>query len=163
MNTWCKRIVALFIACIISAFPVFNSALADDRQNADEGPPIVLIDGIRETRGVWPPGSVWNIAQRGQYHYSGWAGSGGLYTDYKFTGKTWYHTLTHNTGQGAMKVTILKDYGYAWRYDTLASFVIQRGSSYSYTVSNLNTHDAVVMMFDTMDSYHTADFNGVIS
>lgn len=162
MKRYIMRFISVISACVIAMFGTFSVAFAQDVKVSIDDTVMITVDGSSLTRGVWPPGAVWNIATQGQYHYSGLAGSGGIYTNYKFKGKTWYHTLTRNTGQGDMKVTILKDYGYLWKYDTLATYTVVKGGARSYTVSGLNTNDAVVLMFDTLDSYHSAQFNGEI-
>ncbi|MCI5498552.1 MAG: hypothetical protein MR419_03350 [Clostridiales bacterium] len=55
-----------------------------------------LLTGIA-TRGLSAPTAIWNIAQKGKYSFVVETAASKIYTNYKFTGKTFYTLTTSNT------------------------------------------------------------------
>ena len=92
--------------------------------------------GDNTTRGLNMPTDIYNVAEQGVYGIDGWANSGTLYTEYKFTGIKGYGVAVYNFSHT----------------DTLGFYA--RGF---YEFGGYFTLDPRYCMFKYMTTYYTTD------
>ncbi len=104
-----KRIIS-FVLCFIMMLGGYTTVYAQVENVGVSDLPIYLVDGLEiQPYSANFPTNVWNLNTKGKYNFSGWTGSGSLYSNYLFTGVSKVDIYVNNLSSSRITVELKKN------------------------------------------------------
>ncbi|KAB8287422.1 hypothetical protein DSM100688_1509 [Bifidobacterium ramosum] len=146
MNKTVKTFTMIILCIMFFYTSPIQPAFAHD--NAGIGVSPTITEDYKNTRETGTPGKEWNIQTKGKYVYEGAGGTLALYTNYYFTGKTSYFTLTRNTGSNPIIVE-----AYTTGKKVLKRITIPANHMASMTINGMKTNEKLYLGFHNQNGY----------
>lgn len=104
-----KRIIS-FVLCFIMMLGGYTTVYAQVENVRVTNSPVYLVDGSEINLYTTEfPDKTWNLSTKGKYNFSGWTGSGSLYSNYLFTGVSKVDIYVNNLSSSRITVELKKD------------------------------------------------------
>ena len=101
-------------------------------------------------RGTGKPSNVWNVKSQGRYYYSGQSAYNSLYTNYLFTGDSWYTVSAKNlkaSSDTALKFQAYKQITFSPDKKIGVEQTVTGQKTVNYTLNGLSSSDKIYLEF----------------